>query len=116
MIPLFVCHANCSRSMIAAYLFRDIAGAPALSAGMEAGDLPAQRAVEMLAYWGIDARAHRPRQVDRPVCDQGGLSSSWPRRTCGGFLLSMAATWQSRVTCLPTRSPGPCPLPTASTP
>ena len=71
MIPLFVCHANCSRSMIAAYLFRDIAGAPALSAGMEAGDLPAQRAVEMLAYWGIDARAHRPRQVDRPVCDQG---------------------------------------------
>ena len=72
MIPLFICHANCSRSMIAAYLFRDIAGAPALSAGMEAGDLPAQRAVEMLAYWGIDARAHRPRQVDRPVCDQGG--------------------------------------------
>ncbi|HUK68823.1 MAG TPA: hypothetical protein VLW50_08750 [Streptosporangiaceae bacterium] len=70
MIPLFVCHANCSRSMIAAYLFRDIAGAPALSAGMQAGQLPAERAVEMLAYWGIDASAHRPRQVDRAVCDQ----------------------------------------------
>ena len=72
MIPLFVCHANCSRSMIAAYLFRDIARAPALSAGMEVGEQPAARAVEMLAYWGIDARAHRPRQIDRAVCDQAG--------------------------------------------
>jgi len=58
--------------MIAAYLFRHIAGAPALSAGMEPGKLPAERAVEMLAYWGIDASAHRPRQVDRAVCDQAG--------------------------------------------
>ena len=58
--------------MIAAYLFRDIAGAPALSAGMEAGEWPAARAVEMLAYWGVDASAHRPRQVDRAVCDQAG--------------------------------------------
>jgi protein-tyrosine-phosphatase len=70
VIPLFVCHANCSRSMIAAYLFRDIAVAPALSAGMQAGEMPAERAVEMLAYWGVDATAHRPRQVDRAVCDQ----------------------------------------------
>ncbi len=72
MIPLFVCHANCSRSMIAAYLFRDIAGSPALSAGLEVGERPAARAVEMLAYWGVDASAHRPRQVDRAVCDQAG--------------------------------------------
>jgi protein-tyrosine-phosphatase len=72
MIPLFVCHANCSRSMIAAYLFRDIVGAPALSAGMEVGERPAARAVEMLAYWGIDASAHRPRQIDRAVCDEAG--------------------------------------------
>ena len=70
MIPLFVCHANCSRSMIAAYLFRDIARAPALSAGLEVGEFPAARAVEMLAYWGIDASAHRPRQIDRAICDQ----------------------------------------------
>ena len=61
MIPLFVCHANCSRSMMAAYLFRDIASAPALSAGMEVGERPAARAVEMLAYWGIDASGHSPR-------------------------------------------------------
>ena len=70
MIPLFVCHANCSRSMIAAYLFRDIAGAPAFSAGMDARESPAERAVEMLAHWGIDASEHRPRQVDRAVCDR----------------------------------------------
>lgn len=70
MIPLFVCHANCSRSMIAAYLFRDIARAPALSAGLEVGEFPAARAVEMLAYWGIDASAHRSRQIDRATCDQ----------------------------------------------
>jgi protein-tyrosine-phosphatase len=58
--------------MMAAYLFRDIARAPALSAGMEVGKQPAARALEMLAYWGIDANAHRPRQIDRAVCDQAG--------------------------------------------
>ena len=72
MIPLFVCHANCSRSMIAAYLFRDIAGAPALSAGLEIGERPAARPLEMLACWGIDASAHRPRQIGRAVCDEAG--------------------------------------------
>jgi len=56
--------------MLAAYLFRDIAKAPALSAGMEVGEQPAARPVEMLAYWGIDASAHRPMQIDRAVCDQ----------------------------------------------
>ena len=70
MIPLFVCHANCSRSMMAAHLFRDIARALALSAGMEVGEQPAARALEMLAYWGMVASAHRPRQIDRAVCDQ----------------------------------------------
>jgi len=56
--------------MIAAYLFRDIVRAPALSAGMEVGERPAARSVEMLAFWGIDASAHRPRQIDRAVCDE----------------------------------------------
>ena len=37
---------------------------------MEVGESPAARPVEMLAYWGIDASAHRPRQIDRAVCDQ----------------------------------------------
>ncbi len=70
MIPLFVCHANCSRSMMAAHLFRDSARTPALSAGMEVGERAAARPLEMLAYWGIDASGHRPRQIDRAVCDE----------------------------------------------
>jgi protein-tyrosine-phosphatase len=69
---LFVCHANCSWSRLAAYLFLDIAKAPALSAGMEVGERPAARSVEMLAYWGIDASAHCPRPIDRAVCAQAG--------------------------------------------
>jgi protein-tyrosine-phosphatase len=56
--------------MMAAHLFRDIVRAPAFSAGMEVGERPAARAVEMLAFWGIDASAHHPRQIDRAVCDQ----------------------------------------------
>jgi protein-tyrosine-phosphatase len=70
--PLFVCHANCSRSVIAVHLFREIAQAPALSAGMEVGERPAARALDMLSFWGIDACAHRPRQIDRAVCDEAG--------------------------------------------
>ncbi len=70
MTPLFVCHANCSRSMIAAYLFEHVTGRPALSAGMEVGEQPAPRAGEMLAHWGVDARDHRPRQIDRAICDR----------------------------------------------
>ena len=37
---------------------------------MEVREQPAARALEMLAYWGIDASAHRPRQIDRAVCDR----------------------------------------------
>jgi protein-tyrosine-phosphatase len=70
--PLFVCHANCSRSMIAVHLYREIAKAPALSAGMEVGEQPAARSVEMLGFWEIDASAHRPRQIDRAICDEAG--------------------------------------------
>lgn len=58
--------------MIAVHLFREIAKAPALSAGMEVGEQPAARSLEMLAYWGIDASAHRPRQIDRAICDEAG--------------------------------------------
>jgi len=37
MTPLFVCHANASRSMLAAYLYQHLCAAPALSAGVYAG-------------------------------------------------------------------------------
>jgi protein-tyrosine-phosphatase len=73
MVPLFVCHANCCRSVLAYYLYRHLGeGAEALSAGMEAGDCISDRAAAMLARWGIDAGGHRPRQLDRPLCEEAG--------------------------------------------
>jgi protein-tyrosine-phosphatase len=70
-VPLFVCHANCCRSVLASYLYRHLCpGSAVLSAGMEAGDLIAPRALDMLRSWRIDARDHRPTQVSRALCDR----------------------------------------------
>src|SRR2546421_11854866 len=67
--PLFVCHANCCRSVMARYLYRHLCNkAPALSAGLEAGERINDRAERMLREWGIDARAHRPLKVSRALC------------------------------------------------
>jgi protein-tyrosine-phosphatase len=67
--PLFVCHANCSRSVLACYLYRDLCNnAPALSAGLEVGERLSHRAEEMLREWGIDASAHQPLKVSRELC------------------------------------------------
>jgi low molecular weight protein-tyrosine phosphatase len=69
--PLFVCHANCARSVLACYLYRHLCGgAPAYSAGLEAGPEINDRVLGMLGRWGIDATGHRPRQLDRSLCDQ----------------------------------------------
>jgi len=67
-IPLFVCHANCCRSVLARYLYLHLCGAPALSAGLDAGDRINDRAEGMLREWGIDASAHRPMQLSRRLC------------------------------------------------
>jgi len=73
-VPLFichVCHANCCRSVLASYLYRHLcAGAPVLSAGLEPGVQSSDRALAMLARWGIDARRHRPVKLDRELCNQ----------------------------------------------
>jgi protein-tyrosine-phosphatase len=70
-VPLFVCHANCCRSVLAHYLYEHLCpGAQALSAGVEVGDVLNARAAEMLRHWGIDASAHRPRQLDRALCER----------------------------------------------
>ena len=67
--PLFVCHANCCRSVLACYLYRYLCnGAPALSAGLGVGEQLNDRAEGMLREWGIDARAHRPLQISRNLC------------------------------------------------
>lgn len=71
MIPLFVCHANCCRSVLASHLYRHLdLTAAALSAGLEPGERINDRALAMLAHWGIDARAHRPQPLHRALCDQ----------------------------------------------
>jgi len=51
--PLFVCHANCCRSVLACYLYRHLCNeAPALSAGLEVGERISDRAEQMLREWG----------------------------------------------------------------
>jgi protein-tyrosine phosphatase len=70
-VPLFVCHANCCRSVLAHYLYEHLCpGARSLSAGVEVGDQINDRAAAMLQSWGIDASKHRPRQIDRRLCDR----------------------------------------------
>jgi protein-tyrosine-phosphatase len=69
--PLFLCYANCCRSVLAYYLYRHLhADAPALSAGLYAGDCINDRALGILRLWGIDAGEHCPLQLDRKLCDQ----------------------------------------------
>jgi len=69
--PLFVCHANCCRSVLAKYLYEHLyAGTRALSAGIAAGEKINDRACAMLQHWGIDASLHKPRQLDRALCDE----------------------------------------------
>ena len=66
---LFVCHANCCRSVLACYLYRHLCNrAPALSAGLDVGERTNDRAERMLLEWGIDASAHRPLKLSRDLC------------------------------------------------
>jgi protein-tyrosine-phosphatase len=67
--PLFVCHANCCRSVLACYLYRHLCNnAPAFSAGLAVGERISDRAERMLREWGIDASAHRPSKLSRDMC------------------------------------------------
>lgn len=69
--PLFVCHANCCRSVLAQYLYEDLnPGTFALSAGVEIGDAINNNALLMLQQWGIDASNHEPSQITRSLCDR----------------------------------------------
>jgi protein-tyrosine-phosphatase len=69
--PLFVCYANCCRSVLAHYLYRHLhAEGPALSAGLYPGECINDRALRMLRHWGIDASGHSPQQLNRELCDQ----------------------------------------------
>jgi protein-tyrosine-phosphatase len=67
--PLFVCHANCCRSVLARYLYQHLCNkAPAASAGLDPGDEINDRASAMLRAWGIDASDHRPMKLSRDEC------------------------------------------------
>ena len=67
--PLFVCHANCSRSVLAYYLYRHLCNnAPARSAGLEPGERISERVETLLREWGIDASGHRPSKLSRDLC------------------------------------------------
>jgi len=70
-IPLFVCHANCCRSVLASYLYRHLCPATAvLSAGLEPGERTSDTALAMLAHWGVDATGHQPTKLDRRRCEE----------------------------------------------
>ncbi len=70
-LPLFVCHANCCRSVLAQYLYEDLnPGTFALSAGVEPGEVINDKALGMLRSWGIDAGDHQPRRLDRSLCQR----------------------------------------------
>ncbi len=95
-VPLFVCHANCCRSVLAKYLYEDLCPpAQALSAGIEVGFELNDKAEAMLRSWGIDARDHRPRQIDRTVCDRADaiflMGPEFLRRLLDEYGLDLAA-------------------------
>jgi protein-tyrosine-phosphatase len=70
-MPLFVCYANCCRSVLAYYLYRHLCGdALARSAGLEPGERISDAAVSMLKEWGIDASRHIPRKLSRDLCSE----------------------------------------------
>jgi hypothetical protein len=94
-LPLFVCHANCCRSVLARYLYEHLNGAPALSAGVEAGGEINDRACRMLSHWGIDASGHRPRRLERALCDEAAglffMGPEYLRRALFGYGNDLAA-------------------------
>jgi protein-tyrosine-phosphatase len=71
--PLFVCHANCSRSVLACYLYRHLCNdADARSAGLDPGERISDRAEALLREWGVDASGHRPSRLSREMCLEAG--------------------------------------------
>jgi protein-tyrosine-phosphatase len=66
--PLFVCHANCCRSVLASHLYQHLCRTPALSAGLEPGERLNDRADSMLRAWGIHPSGHHPTRLTEHLC------------------------------------------------
>jgi len=71
-VSLFVCYANCCRSVMASHLYRHLCGAPALSAGLDPGQRLSDRAEGMLRAWRIDPSGHRPTKLTDQMCHDAG--------------------------------------------
>jgi protein-tyrosine-phosphatase len=104
---LFLCHANCCRSVLACHLYEYLCcGASALSAGLAAGEQTSDRAVALLEWWGIDATEHRPRQLERSLCDEASaifvMAPAYLRRLLleyGADLASKACLYADPFSC-----------------
>jgi protein-tyrosine-phosphatase len=70
-------------------------GAPASSAGLGPDQQTSDRALAMLAYWGIDAAGHRPTKLDRRLCDKTTaifvMAPPYLRRLLLGFGADLAS-------------------------
>jgi protein-tyrosine-phosphatase len=94
--PLFVCHANRCRSVLACYLYRHLCNnAPAISAGLKVGERINDRAERILREWGIDASARRPLKLSRDLCAEATaiftMGSSYLRRVIWEYGEDLAA-------------------------
>jgi protein-tyrosine-phosphatase len=69
--PMFICHANCCRSVLAYYLYSHLCNSSsALSAGFEPGSYINDKASAMLKLWGINSVQHQPKSVDLQTCEE----------------------------------------------
>jgi Low molecular weight phosphotyrosine protein phosphatase len=114
--PLFVCHANCSRSVFACYLYRHLCNnAPAHSAGLEPGERISERVETLLREWGIEASGHRPSKVSRDLCIGADAIFVMAPPICIACSGNTAKTLRTRRTCSRIRSQSQCLSATAST-
>ena len=86
-VPLFVCYANCCRSVLASQLYGHLCAASSLSAGLEPGEQLSDRADLMLRSWGIDASGHRPTRLTNRLCHDAGA------------IFAMAPSYLHRLLC-----------------
>ena len=104
LVPLFVCHANRCRSVLARYLYVHLCQAPAASAGLDAGEWINDRAEGMLHCW-VSMRTRTGLCNFRAACaPQPARSSSWGLILAPPGLRVPAKTLPTSVTCSRTRS------------
>ena len=66
--PLFVCHANCCRSVLACYLYRHLCNSAGALSGAGARRAHQRSSGALLRAWGIDASGHVPVKLSSDLC------------------------------------------------